>query len=151
MGTCINELKTLIVITGFQTVLREYNLLYGKLVVHDEDEHSDWFHERSEFCNTDRKDGPLVLCFAFGPVHKLAKKELDRYFPNTALQASSITSISSGHTQFWRPDDVISNGVLGPYGKTPFIPFSKHLAFLSLVLIPRLCGSIKGHLSNTGN
>ena len=28
-------------------------LLYGKLV-HDEKEHSDWFLERSEFCNTDR-------------------------------------------------------------------------------------------------
>ena len=38
---------------------QKYILLYGKLV-HDEKEHSGWFPEWTEFCNTDHYDGPLA-------------------------------------------------------------------------------------------
>ena len=45
------------------------HLLYGKLV-YGEKEHSDWFPERSEFGNTDRKDGPLTISFRQIPFMK---------------------------------------------------------------------------------
>ena len=47
-------------------------------LVHGEKEHSDWFSERSEFCYTDRYDGPLTNWFHWFVLLKdIEKKRFD--------------------------------------------------------------------------
>ena len=51
-------------------------IYYMAELVQGEKEHSDWFPERSEFCYTDRLNGPLTNCRSLiGVLERLFKRK----------------------------------------------------------------------------